>query len=237
MVPDRALKHRLIGEKDKLFEMYHQQKLSLTDIGEHYGCSRQYVQLIFKELGIKRRSRMVALKNRPRRRKSKYNFSSDDDRFIIDNYINLTDSEMAVKLLRPVKSIIYRRLIVLGKKKVDRRNFSDEENRFILEHCDKMTDIEIARTMRRSLISVTHHRNRILNKPKRVIKGYSIEEDQFIVKNYKEMTDGQIASALKRTKASVSIHRNEVLGLAKIRRLNEDLRASARNFGASDQAS
>ena len=197
--------------------------MSLTDIGEHYGCSRQYVQLIFKELGIKRRSRMLALKSRPRRRKSKYNFSPEDDQFLMENFEKMTDSEMASKLDKPVKSIIYRRLIVLGKKKVNRRNFSEEENRFILENFDSMTDVEIAAALNRSLISVTHHRNRILNRPKRIIKGYTSEEDRFIEDNYKEMTDNQLARALNRTKASVSIHRNEVLGLAKTRRQNNGI--------------
>ena len=207
-----------MDEKGKLFEMYHQQKLSLTDIGEHYGCSRQYVQLIFKELGIQRRSRMLALKNRPRRRKSKYNFTEADDQFIIENCENMTDAEIARKLEKPVKSIIYRRLMVLKKKKVERRNFTKEENEFILENYDNMTDTEIARKLQRSLISVTHHRNRILNKPKRSIKGYTEEEDQFIIKNYRDMTDNQLAVALNRTKASIAIHRNEVLGLSKTRR-------------------
>jgi AraC-like DNA-binding protein len=218
MASNRALKQRMMGEKEMLFQMYHQQKLSLTDIGEHYGCSRQYVQLIFKELGIKRRSRMVALKNRPRRRKSKYNFSEDHDRFIIENCNRMTDAQIAEQLGKPVKSIIYRRLMVLKQKKVRRRNFTDEENRFILENYDKMTDTEIANVLNRSLISVTHHRNRILNRPKRSIKGYSHEEDQFIIKNYQEMTDGQLAVVLNRTKASIAIHRNEVLGLSKTRK-------------------
>lgn len=218
MASNRALKQRMMSEKDKLFEMYHRENLSLTDIGEHYGCSRQYVQLIFKELGIKRRSRMLALKNRPRRRKSKYNFTETDDKFIMENWERMTDSEIASKLDKPVKSIIYRRLQVLKKKKVDRRNFSDEEDKFILENYDTMTDTEIARQLGRSLISVTHHRNRILNKPKRSIKGYSEEEDQFIINNYRFMTDSQLALALNRTKASIAIHRNEVLGLSKTKR-------------------
>lgn len=218
MASNRALKQRMMSEKDKLYEMYHQHKLSLTDIGDHYGCSRQYVQLIFKELGIKRRSRMLALKNCPRRRKSKYNFSEEDDKFILDNFLKMTDAEIARKIEKPVKSIVYRRLTVLKKKKIDRRNFSDEENKFILENYNKMTDIEIAGILSRSLISVTHHRNRILNRPKRSIKGYTEDEDKFIVKNYKDMTDNQLAEALNRTKASVAIHRNEVLGLSKINR-------------------
>ena len=218
MASNRALKQRMMSEKDRLYEMYHQEKLSLTDIGDHYGCSRQYVQLIFKELGIKRRSRMLALKNRPRRRKSKYSFTEEDDKFILENCDKMTDSEIGKKLGKPVKSIIYRRLMVLKKKKVDRRNFTDEENMFILENYSSMTDTEIARRLGRSLISVTHHRNRILNKPKRSIKGYTEDEDQFIIKNYRDMTDSQLAMALNRTKASIAIHRNEVLGLSKTKR-------------------
>jgi hypothetical protein len=215
MVTKRALKQRMINEKDKLYRMYHDEKLSLTDIGEHYSCSRQYVQLIFKELGIKRRSRMLALKNRPRKRKSKYNFTESDDRFISENYLRMTDPRLAEKLRKPLKSIIYRRLIVLGKKKVVRRNFSPAENDFIINNYKKMTDNAIARHLNRSLISVTHHRNRILNCPKRKTKNYSENEDNFIAENYRSMTNGQIANVLKRTKASVAIHRNEVLGLSK----------------------
>ena len=215
MAPHQVLKQKMVNEKDKMYNMYHHENLSLTDIAEHYGCSRQYVQLIFIELGIKRRSRMLALKNRPRRRKSKYDFTEDNDKFIIENYKKLTDPKLAEKLNKPLKSIIYRRLIVLGKKKVVRRNFTPEENKFILENYKKMTDVAIAKTLSRSLISVTHHRNRILNCPKRENRSYSENENKFIIKNYKKMTDNQIAEVLNRSKASVAIHRNEVLGLAK----------------------
>ncbi|MCD6161868.1 MAG: hypothetical protein J7K40_05580 [candidate division Zixibacteria bacterium] len=218
MVANQILKRRMVDEKDQMYQMYHQEKMSLTDIGEHYGCSRQYVQLIFKELGIKRRSRMLALKNRPRKRKSKYNFIDSDDKFILDNYDSMTDPAMAEKLNKPLKSIIYRRLIVLGKKKVIRRNFTVEENNFILDNYNDMTDIAIAQTLNRSLISVTHHRNRILNCPKRKTRSYTDSENDFIQKNYSKMTDSQIAATLDRTKASVAIHRNEVLGLAKSKR-------------------
>lgn len=219
MAENRALKKQMILEQDRLYRMYHAEKLSLTDIGKHYGCSRQYVQLVFKELGIKRRSQSLALKNRPKHRRSKYAFTDKDDGYIQQHFGHLTDSEIARKLDKPVKSIVYRRLIVLGKKKIDRRNFSDEEDRFIIENYQHKTDMEIARTLSRSLISVTHHRNRILQKPKRSIRSYSDDEDKFIIKNYKKMTDGEIAIALKRSKASVAIHRNEILGLAKNREI------------------
>jgi len=222
MVSSRALKQKMVSEKEKMYNMYHKEMFSLTDIGEHYGCSRQYVQLVFKELGIKRRSRMMALKNRPRRRKSKYNFTENDDNFIIENYQKMTDPILAGKLNKPLKSIIYRRLIVLGKKKVVRRNFTSEENQFILDNYSEMTDNAIAAKLSRSLISVTHHRNRILNCPKRDTKGYTESENKFILENYKNMTDNQIAQALDRSKASISIHRNEVLGLAKSKKRRKE---------------
>ncbi len=222
MTAENALKQRMVCEKDRLFQMYHRDKLSLTDIGDHYGCSRQYVQLIFKELGIKRRPRMMALKNRPKRRKSKYNFTEEDDKFILDNFDIMTDTEIALQLGKPMKSIVYRRLIVLGRKKVDRRNFTEEEDQFIIDNFHKMTDIAIARTLNRSLISVTHHRNRILNKPKRSVKEYSQAENGFIFRNYQDMTDKQIAVALRRSKASVAIHRNEVLGLSKTKKQDDE---------------
>ena len=215
MISSQVLKKKMVDEKDKMYNMYHHENQSLTDIGEHYGCSRQYVQLVFKELGIARRSRVLALKNRPRRRKSKYNFTENDDKFIIENYNKLTDPKIAENLNKPLKSIIYRRLIVLGKKKVVRRNFTPGENKFILENYKQMTDQAVANKLNRSLISVTHHRNRILNCPKRKNRSYSEKENKFIVENYKKMTDNQIAEVLDRTKASIAIHRNEVLGLAK----------------------
>jgi hypothetical protein len=216
------LKQRLVSESDKLIRMYHDDMLSLTDIGELYGCSRQYVQLIFKELGIERRPRILALQSKPRHRKSKYDFAEADDKFIRDNHQEMTDIEMGRELSKPPKAITYRRLIILGCKKIARRNFTVDENKFILDNYKKLTDTAIAKIMNRSLISVTHHRNRILNKPKRIIKNYSPEDDNFIVGNYKNMTDGQIAIALKRSKASVAVHRNEVLRLGKTKNRGEE---------------
>lgn len=222
MTAVNALKQRMVNEKDRLFQMYHQDKLSLTDIGDHYGCSRQYVQLVFKELGIKRRSRLTALKNRPKRRRSKYNFTEDDDKFMINNFDKMADSDMALQLGKPIKSIVYRRLVVLGKKKVNRRNFTEEEDQYIIDNFRNMTDTVLAKTLNRSLISITHHRNRILNKPKRLAKGYTNAENGFIMRNYQDMTDSQIAAALKRTKSSIAVHRNEVLGLSKISKQDEE---------------
>jgi len=215
MAENRAVKKQMIREQENLYRMYHIDKLSLTDIAQHYGCSRQYVQLVFKELGIKRRSQTLALKNRPRQRRSKYAFTDKDDAYIEQHSERLTDSAIAQKLNKPIKSVIYRRLIVLGKKKIDRRNFSEAEDRYIVDNYRHKTDMEIARSLGRSLISVTHHRNRILQKPKRSIRIYSEDENEFIIKNFKNMTDGEMANALNRSKASVAIHRNEVLGLAK----------------------
>ena len=202
-------------DKDALERMYYQEGMSLTDIGRHFGCSRQYIQLVFKSLEIPRRTRTEALKNRPRESKYKYDFDSSQDDFIVQNYHQMTDQKIAAELGKPSHSVTYRRLIILGKKKITRRNFTSQENEFILGNYKKMTDIEIARNLNRSLISITHHRNRILNRPKRNIRSYSEHENEFIQQNYRNMTDHQMASILKRSKASVSIHRNEVLGLSK----------------------
>jgi hypothetical protein len=217
------LKQRLVSDSDKLFSMYNDEMFSLTDIGKLYGCSRQYVQLVFKELGIERRPRILALQSKPRYHKSKYNFSEADDQFIRDNFQEMTDAEMAGNLNKPAKAITYRRLVMLKCIKIARRNFTAEENNFILENYRKLTDTAIAKIMNRSLISVTHHRNRILNRPKRTIKNYSAEDDSIIVKNFKTMTDSQLAKMLNRSKASVAVHRNEVLRLGKIKsRENKD---------------
>ncbi len=212
-----TFKQRMASEKDKLFQMYHQEKFSLTDISEHYGCSRQYVHLIFKELGIKRRSRMMGLRIQSKRGKSKYNFTEDDDNFILGNYNKMTDSEIAIRLGKPLKSIMYRRSRFLGKKKFSRRKFTEKEDKFILDNFEKMTDTLIAKALNRTTVSVTVHRNQVLNRTKRIIKGYSDEEKSFIVRNYKDMTDSQIAAALNRTRASIAIYRSEALGLSKYR--------------------
>lgn len=210
-----SVKQKMLREKDKLVKMYYQRKMSLTDIGKAYGCSRQYVQMIFKSLGIKRRSRQEALRQSPKKRKSKFDFRPEHDSFIARNYKKMTDGEIARAIAKPLNAVTYRRLIVLGKKKVVRKNFSEEENEFILKNYKSLTDVAIAEELNRSLISITHHRNRILKRPKRIVRPYSADEDQFIRKNFREMTDGEIAGFLNRSKASVSIHRHEVLGLNK----------------------
>jgi len=210
-----SVKMRMLREKDKLVKMYFDRKMSLTDIGKVYGCSRQYVQMIFIALGIERRDRQEALRQSPKKRKSKFDFRPEHDNFIARNYSRMTDGDIARAISKPVSAVTYRRLIVLGKKKVDRKNFTDEENEFILKNYKRLTDIAIAEKLSRSLISITHHRNRILNRPKRTVRPYTEEENRFIKQNYSEMTDGQIAEVLDRSKASVSIHRHEVLGLEK----------------------
>jgi hypothetical protein len=220
----------MLREKDKLVKLYFDRKMSLTDIGKVYGCSRQYVQMIFISLGIERRDRQEALRQSPKKRKSKFDFRPEHDNFIAKNYSRMTDGDIAKAISKPVNAVTYRRLIVLGKKKVERKyrrlivlgkkkverkNFTEEENEFILKNYKRLTDIAIAEKLNRSLISITHHRNRILNRPKRVVKPYTEEEDRFIKQNYSVMTDGQLAEVLERSKASVSIHRHEVLGLEK----------------------
>ena len=212
------IKSSMMGARQQLEEMYHGQGLSLTDIGKHYGCSRQYVQLVFKLLGIERRTQEDALRQRPRFRKSKYDFGPEHDDFILKNCTDMTDHEIAGKLEKPTTAITYRRLVILQKKKVDRRNFTADENQYILKNYRKMPDNAMARELNRSLISITHHRNRILNRPKRNVRLYTEDENQYIMENYKNMTDSELAAFLNRSKASIAIHRNEVLGLGKINR-------------------
>jgi hypothetical protein len=212
------IKSSMMGERQKLEEMYHRQGLSLTDIGKHYGCSRQYVQLVFKALGIERRTQEDALRLRPRNRKSKYEFGPEHDDFILKNCTAMTDHEIASKLEKPTTAVTYRRLVFLQKKKVDRRNFTSDENHYILKNYRKLPDIAMARELNRSLISITHHRNRILNRPKRNVRIYTASENRYIMENYKNMTDSELAAFLNRSKASIAIHRNEVLGLAKTNR-------------------
>jgi len=215
MIVGSPLKQRLLSESEKLRHMYHQQMLSLTDIAELYGCTRQYIQLIFKELGISRRQRILALRNKPRRRQSKYGFSESDDQYIRENFMEKSDNEMALQLDKPVKAITYRRLFNLKCRKISRRNFSNVEDRFIVNNYRKLSDRALAAALNRSLVSIAHHRNRVLGKSKRLIKNYSGAENEFILSNYQKMTDEQIADVLKRSKASVSVHRGNVLHLLK----------------------
>lgn len=161
------IKQKMMKDREKLIVMYHQEGMSLTDIAEKYGCSRQYVHLIFITLGIARRERQEALELSPRRRKSKFDFEPIQDNFISRNFKRMTDRKMAQHLNKPAAAVTYRRLIVLGKKKIERRNFTSEEDRFILNNYHRLTDQAIARILERSVISVTHHRSKILNLPKR----------------------------------------------------------------------
>lgn len=171
------IKRRMIKDKEKLIEMYHQMGMSLTDIARKYGCSRQYVQLVFIDLGIKRRKRRDALNVSPKRRKSKHSFNEIHDRFIVKNYLNLTDREMARYLNKPAAAVTYRRLMVLGRKKMERRNFSLKEDRYIIKNYRYLSDSVMARALDRSLISVTHHRSRILNCPKKRGRKFSVQND------------------------------------------------------------
>jgi hypothetical protein len=210
-----SVKQKMLKEKDKMIKMYYDNKMSLTDIGKVYGCSRQYVQMIFITLGIKRRNRQEALRQSPKKRKSKFDFRPEHDNFIAKNYLKMTDGEIAEAIAKPVNAVTYRRLIVLGKKKIDRKNFTSQENSFIIKNYRRLTDTAIAEKLNRSLISITHHRNRILNRPKRSVRPYTETENKFIKQNYRTMTDAEIAEVLDRSKASISIHRHEVLGLTK----------------------
>ncbi len=209
------IKRKLLKDRKMLVEMYHRQGMSLSDIARKYGCSRQYIQLVFIASGIKRRNRQEALRQSSKKRRSRFNFQREHDRFIAANYEKMTDQQIALKLNKPVNAVTYRRLTVLGKKKGARRNFSAKENHFILKNYKKLTDGAIARTLKRSLVSVTHHRNRILNCSKRELRSYTEEEDGYIRQNYRLLTDGQLGEALNRSKASVAVHRSEVLGLSK----------------------
>lgn len=161
------IKQKMLKDREKLVEMYHQEGKSLTDIARKYGCSRQYVQLIFITLGIARRERREALDIFSRRRKGKYDFGSIQDNFISRNFKRMTDKEMAEHLNKPAVAVTYRRLIVLGKKKIERRNFTFEEDQFISNNYHQLTDQALARVLDRSVISVTHHRRKILKRQKR----------------------------------------------------------------------
>lgn len=169
-----SVKQRMLNEREKLIEMYHQRGMSLTDIGEKYGCSRQYVQQVFKSLGIKRRKRQDALDISPKKRTSRFKFGPIQDSFIINNSGKMTDRMMARYLNKPVSAITYRRLVILGKRKLERRNFTNREDDFIMRNYSRLTDSAIARLLDRSLISVTHHRNRVLNCPKKRGRNISI---------------------------------------------------------------
>jgi len=211
-----SIKKKMLREKDKLQKMYYERGMSLTDISDMYGCSRQYVQMVFVSLGLKRRDRREALKRSPKRHRSKFNFQPEHDKFIIENCDKMTDPEIARRIGKPVSAVTYRRLAVLKRKKVNRRNFSFEENLFIKRNYKRLTDIEIAHHLDRSLISITHHRNRVLKCTKRTVRSYTDRENHFIRENYSFLTDNQIALKLNRSKASVAIHRHEVLGLVKV---------------------
>ncbi len=161
------VKQKMLKEKEKLIEMYHRRRMSLADIAEAYGCSRQYVQTIFVSLGIKRRGKKQASGVSPNRRENGLGFRLLEDKFIENNFRRMTDMELARYLDKPVGAVTYRRLIVLGKKKLERRNFTPKEDDYILDNYRRLTDRAMARKLNRPLISVTHHRTTVLNKLKR----------------------------------------------------------------------
>ncbi|MEE9552786.1 MAG: hypothetical protein V3W18_00700 [candidate division Zixibacteria bacterium] len=207
------IKQKMLKDREKLIEMYHQERMSLTDIARKYGCSRQYVQLIFITLGIERRERREALNISPRRRKSKFNFGPIQDNFIAKNYKRMTDREIARHLNKPAPAVTYRRLMVLGKKKIERRNFTSEEDQFILNNYQRLTDQVMARVLDRSLISVTHHRSRILNRAKRLINGGSVENDPASNLELQSAESDQVISVADPRESPLSSDSGGTLGL------------------------
>jgi len=157
------IRQRMLKDREKLIEMYHQRGMSLADIARKYGCSRQYVHLIFIGLGISRRKRQEALNISPKKRRSRLEFGPNQDSFIINNCRKMTDRTMARYLNKSIAVVTYRRLVILGRKKIERRNFTLREDNFIVRNCGRLSDSAIAKVLDRSLVSVTHHRSRILN--------------------------------------------------------------------------
>ncbi|NLI15496.1 MAG: hypothetical protein GX409_04335 [candidate division Zixibacteria bacterium] len=207
MFEELPLKQRLISESERLLQMYHHQQLSLTDIAEKYGCTRQYIQMIFKELGIDRRPRLLALRSKPRRHKNKHGFTEDDDQYIRLNYTIKNDAEIALYLNKPVKAVTYRRLVNLKCRKTARRNFTKVENRFIINNYKKLSDGAIARALNRSLVSVAHHRNRVLHRVKRATRKRVGGDNEFTLGNLASAVHERMTGFMNQSKFSDDINR------------------------------
>lgn len=161
------IKHKMIRDREKLQKMYHQNGMSLADIAGVYGCSRQYVQMVFSALGIRRRDKRQALAISPGRRRGGSEFGSREDNFIRRNFRRMTDLQLARYLDKSRTAVAYRRLIVLGKKKLKRRNYTTKEDQYILNNYQKLSDRAMAKALKRSLISVANHRTAVLKRHKR----------------------------------------------------------------------
>jgi transposase-like protein len=48
--------------KEKVIELYYEQKKSLQDIAKEYGCTKQWVSLLMKKHGLNRRTLSEAQK-------------------------------------------------------------------------------------------------------------------------------------------------------------------------------
>jgi len=166
------------------------------------------------------------------RKESGYNYSEEDKEFIRQNYLNMTNVQIAKKLNRTVNGILTtaRKLGLTGDpqktklghsslKTTGSRNFTEKEKKFISDNYLKMTNLQIGKALKRHPGSI----QRILrilglsgNPEKLKVSGnvrYTDQEKEFIRENYFKLTNRQIALLLNRPPESIP-YLAKMLGLS-----------------------
>lgn len=183
----------------------------LTDakIAEHINRSVQSIQVKRSNLGL--------LKDTNKGRKQGW-MTAADDKFIIDNWEILTDSDIAQKLGRHRGTICHRRKILGlnrgGPSHVNDRRFTTDEDEFIIQNSNQ-TDSEIALALNRARSSVARRRSDLgLRKPHTATtksKPWTSEEDKIILENL-DKTYNEVALMLNgRTGTAVYSRRHHLI--------------------------
>ena len=134
-------------------------------------------------------------------KKSKSEWSEEDDNFLRENHEKMTVKEMA-ELLDATYDSVYNRCYVLGLTKSP--NWSEEEDNFLKENYDKITHKEMAEELNRSVGSTYVRLYTLgLEEVQQSHRKWTQEEDDFLKENYKKMSIKELMEKLNRSESSI----------------------------------
>lgn len=125
-------------------------------------------------------------------------WSSDEERYIIDNYGKISNNEIAIYLNRGIRSVEHR---IHSLKLSGIEKYNKNEDEFIINNRSKLTYKQMAITLNRSERSIKH---RICLLKIGRTELFSKEDDEFIKSTYKILTHKEIANFLNKSRVSIS---------------------------------
>lgn len=179
--------------------------LSNGEIAEKLGMARRVVGKKLMILGIKRDHEAMRICHKKRILHSPWMqsimYSAKEIEYIKNNYLKMTNKEIARKLKRPVMSII-RKSRELNLYKLRVRRFSALELAFLRSHYPAMTVAELAHKLNRTPFSI---RDKLFVLHLKKQRRFTAAEIAFIRKNFRKFTNKEIAVKLNRNISTVSI--------------------------------